>query len=360
MSRTHSKSYSEKLNLVRKNVEEFPQNLLDIASFECIIGNEPIFTRELLETAAKSVDEARNPATCQETIVIPHVLGGDAHMIEGSAAPHSKNLRFTSFWCMFEVDGKSPPYSVVDERNPFAVTSQHTLKPDHASHPLRQQIMQMRTTVDEQLQLKAMEAKLLSRSAWVELQKLRLKLPVKVDNIVTIALGSPFKHDQRDKLCPRTCEQHLMVSAISKFLQQHYASDVPIPIVAYDPEYNVEALRILSDVPSPITVVSQPYQYLSISPNSLVFCVGVPSFTPVFEIIADSMFPSRPLGMLCNELREQPWHAQCQNTAFEHRVPRVSKMWVLYDEPLWLGESVDRRDVDSGWLWSIMWYARKK
>jgi hypothetical protein len=96
------------------------------------------------------------------------------------------------------------------------------------------------------------------------------------------------------------------------------------------------------------------------SPNSLVFCVGVPAFSPVFENIADSMFPSGPLGVVCNELREQPWHAQGQNTAFEHRVPRVGKMLNLYDEPLCRGESVDRRNVDSGWLWSIVWYARKK
>jgi hypothetical protein len=360
MSRTRSNSYIERFNFARKNVEEFPQSLLDIASFECIIGNEPIFTRELLETAAKSVDEARNSATCHETIVIPHVLGGDARMIQGSAAPYGKNLRFTSSWCMFEVDGKSSPYSIVEERDPTAVTSQHTLEPGDGSHPLRQQIMQMRTTVDEQLQLKAMEAKLLSGSTWMELQKLLLKLPAKVDNIVTIALGSPFKNDQFDKLCPRTCEQHLMASAVSTFLPQYYASDAPIPIVAYDPAYNVEALRVLSDLPSPITVVSQPYQYLSMSPNSLVFCVGVPSFTPVIEIVADLMFPSGPLAMLCNELWEQPWHAQGQNTVLEHRVPRVSKMLDLYDEPLWHGESVDRSDVESGWLWSMVWYARKE
>jgi hypothetical protein len=138
MSRAISNSYIERSNFARKNVEEFPQNLLDIASLERIIGNKPFFTRELLETAAKSVDEARNPATCQETTIIPHVLGGDARITEGSAAPHGKNLRFTSSWCMFEVDGKSSPYSVVDERNPAAVTLQHTLKPDDDRHTLRQ------------------------------------------------------------------------------------------------------------------------------------------------------------------------------------------------------------------------------
>jgi hypothetical protein len=205
-----------------------------------------------------------------------------------------------------------------------------------------------------------MEAKLLSGSTWVELQKLLLKLPAKVDNIVNIALGSPFKYDQLDKLCPRTCEQHLMASPISTFLQQHYGSDAPIPIVAYDPAYNVEALRVLSDLPIPITVVSQPHQYPSMSPNSLVFCIGVPSFTPVFEIIADLIFPSGPLAMLCNELWKHPWHAQGQNIVLEHRVPRVSKMLDRYHDLIWLGESVDRSDVDSGWLWSMVWYARKE
>jgi hypothetical protein len=93
----------------------------------------------------------------------------------------------------------------------------------------------------------------------VELQKLLLKLPAKSDTIVTFALGSHFKYGQLNELYPRTCEQHPMASAISTFLQQHYASYAPILTVAYDPEYNVEALRVLSDLPSPITMVVQPY-----------------------------------------------------------------------------------------------------
>lgn len=360
MSRTRSKSYSERSKLARKSVEEYPDVLLDVASFECIMDNQPIFTRGILEIAAYHVDRARNPATCQEPITIQHVLGGNARMIPGSAIPRSKNLNFTSSWRIFEANGKTSPYLIADETDPNAVTSQHTLKPDDITHPLRQKISQMDITADEQVQLQAMEAKLLSRPAWVELQKLLLKLPAKVDNIVTIALGSPFHQDQPGKLLPRRCEQHLMASAIATFLQKHYAAESPVPIVAYDPTYDIEALRVLSSLPAPIMVVSQPYQYLSVTQNSLVICIGAPSFIPVFEIIADSLFPCGPLAMFCNELWEQPWHARGQNTVLEHRVPRVGKMLELYDDPLWLGEGVDRRDAVSGWLWSVVWYARKE
>ncbi|KAF2133851.1 hypothetical protein P153DRAFT_281454, partial [Dothidotthia symphoricarpi CBS 119687] len=177
-----------------------------------------------------------------------------------------------------------------------------------------------------------------------ELQQSLLELKSKIENIVCLALGGLHGLEIEPKR-RKYCMQHHMVCATAKFLSQHYASFSPsvaakfILIVAFDPCYTLEDAHILSKLSTPITVVSQPYQYLSVTPNTLVLCFHAPGFEPIYEIIADLLFPAGPAAMLCNMIVEHSWHKEGKMSVIDQRVPRVGKMLEQYDS-VWL---------DAGW-----------
>ena len=119
--------------------------------------------------------------------------------------------------------------------------------------------------------------------------------------------------------------------------------------------------NLLGHMSAPITVVSQPYQYLSITPRTLVMCIGPPGFVPIYEIIADSLFPSGPAAIICNTqvLMEYSWHAKCLGSPMDQRVPRVAKILELYDDPVFLGGLMDETK-ELGWIANVSWLARKE
>jgi hypothetical protein len=68
-------AYLNQISGYAKQVGQYPQMFEDVKSFEDLIGNKPIFTRKLLETAAADIEKARNRKTCTQPIIVPHVVG---------------------------------------------------------------------------------------------------------------------------------------------------------------------------------------------------------------------------------------------------------------------------------------------
>jgi hypothetical protein len=90
-------------------------------------------------------------------------------------------------------------------------------------------------------------------------------------------------------------------------------------------------------------------------------CISPPGFVPIYEIIADSLFPSGPAAILCNEqvLMECSWDAKGLGSPMDQRVPRMAKMLELYDDPEFLGGLMD--DTKGlGWIANLSWLDRKE
>jgi hypothetical protein len=178
--------------------------------------------------------------------------------------------------------------------------------------------------------------------------------------------------DYKGKLDRHRSTQHLLAGACANYLSDKYASasstsPSPIPIVARDPSYNLKDLHLLSRMSPPITIVSNPYQYLSITPNSLLIVIGIPTFIPIHEIAADICFPGGPAAIICNEIWEHPWHKDGQMTCLDQRTPRVDRMLNQYDVQ-WLGKDLEHdgtaiskfeEDVNN-WAQDQFLYARRE
>ncbi|KAF2832616.1 hypothetical protein CC86DRAFT_452075 [Ophiobolus disseminans] len=119
-------------------------------------------------------------------------------------------------------------------------------------------------------------------------------------------------------------------------------------------------MRLLSALSQPITIVSDPYHFLSITPHTLVMPINAPGYVPVHEIMADSLFPSGPAVMLYNEIMEQPWHKEGMNVLNEARRPRVAKMLKLYNEPVRFGDLVKKGEEGIDYLRNVVWYSQKE
>jgi hypothetical protein len=103
--------------------------------------------------------------------------------------------------------------------------------------------------------MQVIENFILSSPVWGEINDLLRSLLAtsKIDNIVCMALGEVFEDEE---LSPRTSAQHVMAGAISKFLQDQDSSSANVPIVAYDPSYQMVPMSLFAHMSAPITVVS--------------------------------------------------------------------------------------------------------
>jgi hypothetical protein len=155
--------------------------------------------------------------------------------------------------------GHCPPYkfiframSVAPEEDSPEMAVLNTLKPNDPGHPLRQKVARMDEPPQLQ-QLRDLEAALMASSYWAKLKKHLLKPEAKVDNIVCVVLGDVVTSEgtfgpPTNVLSPRSASQNLLATLICRLLSECYAEvespttsiepKVPIPIVAFDPDYS--------------------------------------------------------------------------------------------------------------------------
>lgn len=322
MFRTRSKSYDALVASRRKAVEDFQNILENTRSFEKSIGNKPLFTRDVLQQAADDMAKARDPKTCKDKIIRRHIRGGGSSQnFAGEKGCSSRLPRRSSYFLQSHL-GKHSPYTFMASR-PLSFADNYLLAPDdHDTNPLRLSVAKMTPPTANLALLAKWQRKLKRSRVWHTMKKLIRTTSVKIDNIVCLAFGLPNHENAKQCLNPRKCAQHLVACLIAEYLSARDGTSKP-KIVAYDPAYSVADMQLLSSLPHPITIVSDPHNYLSITPNSLVMCIDVQLFVPVFEIIADSLFPSGPAAMFCNELFAHPWHANGQNAVGQARAARI-------------------------------------
>jgi hypothetical protein len=96
--------------------------------------------------------------------------------------------------------------------------------------------------------------------------------------------------------------------------------------VALDPAYTLDDMVILSLTKPLIDVVSEPYQYLSISLSTLLLSLYQPTFLPVFQNAADLTFPTAPVAIITVEILSHPWHKEGKVVRLDSWTPRVGRM----------------------------------
>jgi hypothetical protein len=253
MSRTRSDSYNARMMACHPDVEAHPQLLEDVGAFEKSVGNKPLFTREVLEQAAADVAKARK----NEQVVVPHVLGNGTRQIWSGREWHAPSLFWTHSWGLAAVQGKMSLYSLTGSSwstwSTSAVVEKYDLRPDDQSTNVqRQKLESYPAPVGVLDQMAELQSRILKHKVWSTITKLLVDLPVKVDNVVCLALGSLY-------LQPWTSSQHLLAICMADFLAAHYGSSTPLPILAFDPCYTTKDLSVLFQLPHPITIVSDPY-----------------------------------------------------------------------------------------------------
>lgn len=139
-------------------------------------------------------------------------------------------------------------------------------------HPLRQYVAAMPPPRHMNL-LERMYDDFLQSYAWICLKKHILSSAVKIDNIVCIAFGT-LTDESRPKARLRSHQQHFLARAIADALENHHTiadekENPGIPIVAYDPDYRIGDMSILSSVSPSIAIVSMPHHFLSLHQTRL-------------------------------------------------------------------------------------------
>lgn len=136
---------------------------------------------------------------------------------------------------------------------------------------------------------------------------------MRVDNIVCLAFGSTtyILGDGN-----RAATQHTFACAVSNYLSQRYATKsstdatpCSVPIVAQDPSYFSEDALVLSYFKPSMSVVAEPYQYLTI-PSTLVISLYPLTDLPIYKIVADITFPMGTVAMVCADILSHPWHKE--------------------------------------------------
>jgi hypothetical protein len=332
--------------------------LVDVGAFEAAIGNKPLFTREVLEQVAADLAEAKALDPVADSISVPHVLGDG----EWASKHHGPDimLGFTRSYELVTRMGNAPLYETAPAYIGKDSLVKNVIKPDDIdTHLLRKAIAGWAHFAPHSFKMAAMQQRIEVSRAIEEIKKLIVASPVRIDDVVCLALGNPYWNTS---LKENTCGQHLLAWAIAGAVAEHKESTASIPIVAFDPDYDIAACHLLAHLRHPIHIVSSPYKYLSMTPNTLVICIGIPVFTLAYEIMADSLFPSGPAALICIEFPEQPWHVPGLTSLCDPLVPRVAKMLEQY-EVGWVGDFVPKVQ-DSGlkelqWLRNVVWYGRK-
>lgn len=345
--------------------------LFDAKAFEEDVGG-PIFTRAVIKLAAGDIELARNPEAFNLVLRIPNAFGDNLRAIDNGNGATFARLTFTNTFNLMWHGDETPLYTIERrsrsdyDDNVLEHTAQTTtVKPGDDRQ--RQYIASMPAPLGMS-QMDDFRAQLVRSQSWTKFRSLLQGLNVEVNNIVCIAMGSFIDTFNDTSLNRRTATQHLFACATSLFLRHQYrptTSSCPWPsIVAYDPAYTLSDAIVLSRLVPPIEVVSDPYHYLSITPNTLVISICCPNSVPAFEIIADLLSPGGPAAILTNDLVERSWHKDGKLHSFDTRTPRVNKMMELFEEKPLAGmmEGLVSDNEESDWIEWIAgssWWVRK-
>jgi hypothetical protein len=203
-------------------------------AFEKSVGNKPLFTREVLERTATDVAKVRNKVTRKQQIVVPHVLGGAQRLIWSGNESCTPRLAWVNSWALAERQGKAPLYRFSFGSSTSGVAERYNLRPnDRATSLRRLKVVCEPAPVVMLDQMAELQSRILKHKVWTTMTKLLVDLPVKVDNVVCLALGFPY-------LQPRTCAQHMLAVCMADFLAAHYGSSDALPILAFDPTHTLE------------------------------------------------------------------------------------------------------------------------
>ncbi|KAI8930881.1 hypothetical protein NX059_011898 [Plenodomus lindquistii] len=353
------------------------QYLENLTAFEAQSG--PIFTRSLLEQAARQVELVRQgssqigqrlfSAEFKKSMDVQFVLGGgfDRQLAFQAVFEPAASLNFSKTFTMAQQNGICTPYSV--HSGDYNAKFMHgvTLKPDDGvGHPTRKAAAALPEHPRLNEMVNQYEANFFASPFCKKLLSQLDSLTVKVDNIVCLALGPHVDGNGNGKVQVASFMQHLLALSISNHLAIRYEeespSDVPhpdIPIVAFDPRYTLQDVSILGNIDPPVTVVTEPHQYLAITPSTLVLCINWPLFVPVLEVCADVCFPSGPAAFIINEIVEYPWHKEGLYDIMEARTPRVSKMLEAYDGR-WIAEEAMTYPPGFRWCEGLFCYSRRE
>jgi len=359
-----------------------PEFFEDARAFEAALDNKPLFTRAFFEKAAKQVEIIRKGDPNRPFMFLPSVLGGEE--VKGRVPSHASPAVSLGFSGVFNCasDTMSPAYHITTPhpKDNLEFSDTMALKPD-TLQSTHEQVSQRCSTSEEYKGIpKVLETSLLQSRFWACVRKQLEALTVQVDNIVCVALGSLHRTDEEDWENNTPATQHVLACAISTYLSQRYAATssatstpTPIPIVARDPAYELEDMVMLFQCNPPITVVSEPYQYLSITPSTLLISLYQPAFVPVFQVAADMCFPRSPAAIITAEIMSHPWHKEGKIMALDTWTPRVGRMLECMSAT-WLGREFaddcpspdgDGRfekscDLIDDWGKNLTFYARKE
>jgi hypothetical protein len=335
-------------------------HLEDARDFEASLHNKPIFSRDLIRKVAGYIEQVHegHQSDTEKRIQLPHVLGnGSLTLTIPRRPPKVVTVNWLNTYLLIEEEGKHPEYFIGTIKNIYdRFEGSVTLRPDDPNHPLRQEVARM----PEPPELKEMdrfETIFLKSKFWAGLREHLDTQTVPVKNIVCIGLGTLFLDEgtspesritNRGEMDYYAASQHILACSCANYLSRRYADSSssppsPIPIVARDPAYEIKDMHVLSRLSPPITIVSDPYQYLAITPNTLVIAIGFPVYVPVYEIAADVCFPSGPAAIICAEIFEHTGHKDGLMAYLDPRAPRVSKMLAKYDTQ-WLGKELEDPD----------------
>lgn len=358
----------------------------DAGAFEASLDNKPIFTRAFLEKAAEQVEIVRRGESDpnKQFMCLPNVRG-DGHRklrIPPHACP-AVSLAFHGVFNSASDEGTLPVYHIGTYRHSskYDFSDTMVLKPNDTQNT-PQQALANRPNREQYNEIpKVLETSLLRSRFWASVREHLNTLSVQVDNIVCIALGTLHRTEEEGREeSDRSASQHMLACAISTYLSQRYAATssptstpTPIPIVARDPSYKIEDMVLLSQCNPPITVVSEPYQYLSITTSTLFMSLYPPSFIPVLQVAADMTFPTSPAAIIATEVLSHPWHIDGKIHALDTWTPRVGRMLECMDAT-WLGREFaddcpspdgDGRFEDpchliDDWGKNLVFYARKE
>jgi len=352
-----------------------PRVFQNVAASEASKQNTPIFTRSLVQRAAREVELVRRgKGTIGEgrnTITIPHMRGcGVIEIRLRRRGAETASLNWLSIVAIAELEGRTPGYYITtgnqkqfDEYSDIEMLKgpiDMFVSTDRLHH-IWKRIKQM--PIPPALEsVKGFEPIVLESKIWRSLQSRLDVLTVRIENIVCVALGR--HEDSKEGVSFRASTQHLLACFASKYLSQRYAGasgvTPSIPILARDPAYTFEDVRLLSHLEPPITVVSDPYQYLAITPSTLIIAICAPVLVPFLDIAADICFPPGPAAILSHEIANHPWHKDGLVVTFELWTPRVGRMLEGMDV-VWLnGEDGAQNRVDQEWGKNLHWYARKE
>ena len=347
-------------------MRNFPEAFFDITSLESTLNNAPLFTRDMLKTAAAQVDQARKNTHPMHISGIYSDVRVKIWPTPEKDGINGVDIQWSERALLIEQGEKAVPYLL----NRCDGMACETTLPLHGETGKVLEVPALDLGYVQKI--KEMEEKWETSPHWANMQKLLASTAdrVQIKNIVCIALGTTERDPTR-----RSRHQHIVASSIARFLQAYYTNNssastphLDVPVITHDPGYTAHDVHLLRTLTPPIQIVSNPHHFLAINPNTLVMCVSCPGFVAHLEIIADVLYPCKPAAILTDEIwDDMPWFAEGKVHLLDMWTPRVGLMLegmsivgveeVLVEkgwEPKW--PSGDEEAW--GWLGSMILYAR--